>query len=144
MRNPAQDIQNTVSLLLTGIFYEGQPVEIYDQLAADDAGFYRIILLDVTGGGPRYSKCGFGGDWTQQIKISKSWPTGARVKKEGLNYIADEILQRLVPGNSALDIGPGFSIWKVEGNVLGDQSYSDGAKTYIDKNIRIDYSLIQL
>jgi len=144
MRNPAQDIQNAVAIALSGITYEGQPVEIYDQLAADDAGFYRIVLLDVTGGGERFSKCGFGGDWSQIIKVSKAWPNGARVKKEGLNFIADEILQRLVSDSGGIDIGPSFNVWKVTGTISGDQSYGDGVKNYIDKNIRIDYSLTQL
>lgn len=144
MRNPAQDIQNAVALALDGIVYEGQPVNVYDQMAADTADFYRIILLDITGGGARFSKCGFGGDWSQVIKVSKAWSIGSRVKKIGLNAITDEILQRLVPDNSNLDIGPYFSIWKIEGNVVGDLSYDDGAKIYIDKNIRINYSLTQL
>lgn len=143
MRNPGRDIQDAVAITLAGITWDGEPVAIFDELAANDATFPRIILLEITGGGARDSKCGFGGDWSQLIKVSMAWPSTSRVKKNILYSITDDILQRLVPENSELNVGPDFNIWKIDGLVMSDQNYTDGAKNYIDKNIRITYSLTE-
>jgi|SRR5882724_3374118 len=143
MRNPSYDIRIAAANILSGITWNSQLVEIFDELAADEGGFPRIVLLEVTGGGPRDSKCGFGGDWNQLIKITMAWPSTSRATKNVVDLITDEIFQRLVPGDSQMNIGPDFSIWKIEGLDLGNQNYSDGAKNYVDKNIRITYSLTE-
>lgn len=142
MNDPSYNIQTAVFSALSGITWEGQEILVYDEMAAPDAIFPRILLLDVTGGGARDSKCSFGGEWTQTIKVSNSFP--GRVTKKGISAICNEILNRLVPLHGPwLDIGAPFNIWFVEGNSLPSQSYTDGIRQYIDKNIRITYYLTE-
>jgi hypothetical protein len=142
MINPGYDIQIAAWEALQGIEWNGQPVPIFDEIVEDGAGFPRIVLLEVAGGGDRFTKCGFGADWSQLIKVTMAWPVTSRVNKQAINDIADQILQRLVPNDGNLVV-PGIAIWKTFGNVLNDANYGDGAMNYIDKNIRITYSLTE-
>jgi hypothetical protein len=142
MIDPSYDIRVAVAELLSDITSSGVPVPVFDEIVSADAGFPRIVLLDNSGGGPRASKCGFGGDWSQVIKISTSF-TG-RVSKNVVELLSTEVLQRLVPASGQfINIGPDFNVWKVDGAIIGTQSYTDGVQQYIDRNIRITYSLTQ-
>jgi hypothetical protein len=143
MKDPSYSIRVAVANVLDGITWSGTPVPIYDDMAADDAPAIRIILQEINGGGPPSSKCGFGGDWSHVIKITHIFPGTSRIKKDALDYIGNEILTRLVPFYSSLDIGMDFVIWKVQGSVIGNQSYEDGANKYVDKNLRIIYSITE-
>jgi hypothetical protein len=142
MIDPSYNIRVAVADLLSDITSAGEPVPVFDEIVSAVAGFPRIVLLDVSGGGARASKCGFGGDWSQVIKVSTSF-TG-RVSKNVVEQLCTEVLQRLVPlSGSFIDIGPDFNVWKVEGVIIGTQNYTDGIRQYIDRNIRITYSLTQ-
>lgn len=142
MIDPSYNIRVAVADLLSDITNSGEPVSIFDEIVSADAAFPRIVLLDVSGGGARFSKCGFGNDWSQIIKVSSSF-TG-RVTKNIIEQISTDILQRLVPvSGDFIDIGPDFNVWKVEGAIVGTQSYTDGIRQYIDRNIRITYSITQ-
>jgi hypothetical protein len=142
MIDPSYNIRVAVAELLADITSDGEPVPIFDEIVSASAGFPRIVLLDVSGGGARFSKCGFGADWSQVIKISTSF-TG-RVSKNIVEQICTEVLQRLVPvSGQFIDIGADFNVWKVDGAIVGTQSYTDGIRQYIDRNIRITYSLTQ-
>lgn len=142
MIDPSFNIRSAVATALSGITWNGQEVVIYDEMAAPDATFPRILLLDVTGGGARFSKCGFGADWSQVIKVSTAF--SGRVTKNPLEYISNEILSRLVPkSGDFIDIGPDFNVWDVTATLSASQSYTDGIKQYIDKNIRITYSITE-
>lgn len=142
MIDPSYNIRVAVADLLSDITSYGEPVPVFDEIVSAEAGFPRIVLLDISGGGPRVSKCGFGGDYSQVIKVSTSF-TG-RVSKNIVEQLCTEVLQRLVPttGNF-IDIGPDFNVWKVDGSLIGTQNYTDGVRQYIDRNIRITYSLTQ-
>lgn len=144
MKDPSYSIRVAVATALNGILWDGQPVPIYDEMP-DDAveNTVRILLQEISGGGERFSKCGHGGDWSQVIKVTHIFPGTARVKKDAIEYISDQILQRLSPDDNYLDISPDFSIWKTYGNIVGNQSYEDGVKKYIDRNLRITYSLVE-
>lgn len=142
MRDPSYNIRVAVADLLTGIQYNGTTVFVFDEIVAPDAGFPRIVLLDVSGGGARLTKCGFGADWSQVIKVCSSF-TG-RVTKNMIDIISNEVLSRLVPfTGDFIDIGPDFHVWNVEASVIGVQNYTDGSKQFIDKNLRITYSLTE-
>lgn len=142
MIDPSYNIRVAVADLLADITSAGQPVLVFDEIVSAEAGFPRIVLLDVSGGGARFSKCGFGADWSQIIKVSTSF-TG-RVSKNVVELLCTEVLQRLVPSaGSFIDIGPDFNVWKVDGAIVSTQSYTDGIRQYIDRNIRITYSLTQ-
>lgn len=142
MKYPGTAIREAVYNLISAITSEGKVVKVYDEITAPDAGFPRILLQDVSGGGPRDSKCGFGGDWTQTIKVTTAFKN--RVTKNIGEDVANEILELLVPrSGDFLSIGPDFNIWKVEGALTGTVSYSDGVRTYVDNNIRITYSLTE-
>lgn len=142
MIDPSYSIRVAVADLLADIISAGQPVPIFDEIVSAAAGFPRIVLLDVSGGGARFSKCGFGGDWSQIIKISTSF-TG-RVSKNIVELLSTEVLQRLVPvSGDFINIGSDFNVWKVEGAIVSTQGYTDGIAQYIDRNIRITYSLTQ-
>lgn len=142
MNDPSYDIRVAVAGLLSDIIYNASPVPVFDEIVSADAGFPRIVLLDVSGGGARFTKCGFGANWSQIIKVSTSF-TG-RVSKNAVELISKEILERLVPlSGDFIDIGPDFNVWKVDGAIVSTQTYQDGIRQYIDKNIRITYSLTQ-
>lgn len=142
MINPGTNIRVAVAELLSGLVYDGRPVLVFDEIVGAEAGFPRIVLMDVSGGGARFSKCGFGGDWRQSIKVSTTF--NGRVSKNIAEDISNQILQTLVPHTGPfIDIGPDFNVWKVEGDILGTQSYQDAIRQYIDINIRITYSLTQ-
>lgn len=144
MRDPSLQLRTQIATRLSDIYLEiGQPpVGVYDELAQDNAIYPRIILLDCIGGDSDNSKCGWGGDWAQTIKISDSFYGGA--SKNKIDGLSDIILQRLVVTDpfSMLPL-PDFSIWNVQGNVIFTQRYSDGTRKYIDKNIRITFSLTE-
>lgn len=142
MKYPGTNIRVAVYDLIKNILVGGVPVPVYDEQTAPDAGFPRIVLLSVAGGGSRNSKCGFGGDWSQNIKVTTAYR--GRVTKNEAEGIANEILDILVPASSDfIDIGPDFSVWKVEGNVLNSAGYSDNVRTFIDVDLRITYSLTE-
>lgn len=142
MIDPSFSIRAAVAGALSGIMWNGQEVAIYDEMAAPDAVFPRIILLDVSGGGPRFSKCGFGGDYSQVIKVSTSF--AGRVTKNPLESICNEILTRLVPATGPyIDLGADLNLWDITATLSASQSYTDGIRQYIDKNIRITYSITE-
>lgn len=143
MRSPAYDIRVAVADTLEGITYEGSPVNVYDELADPDGLYPRIILLDVSGpslnGG---TKCGFGGEYSQVIKVTDSFTGGAT--KTRVEQLVNEILERLVPFNGPyINLEPNFKVWNVEGAEQPSQSYTSGKRQYVDKNIRITYSLTE-
>lgn len=143
MKDPSENIRVAVANALSGLTINGQPVAVYDELAEDTATYPRVILLDVSGTNNDDSKCGFGGDWSQTIKISDAFTGG--VTKNRIDQLSNDILEILVttiPG-SIIDLQPDFTVWNVSGNVIGNQRYADGTRKYIDKNIRITYSLTQ-
>lgn len=145
MKDPSYTIRVAVATALTGITWDGQPVPVYDEMPDDAAeNTVRILLQEVSGGGERFSKCGYGGDWSQVIKVTHIFPGTSRVKKDAVEYISDQILQRLSPDTEYLQLSPDFAIWKTYGNVIGNQSYEDGVKKYIDRNLRITYSLVEI
>lgn len=144
MRDPSLQLKEAVALGLSDIFLEiGQPaVGVYDELAPDNSIYPRIILLDCIGGDSDNSKCGWGGDWTQTIKISDSFYGG--VTRNTIDGLSDIIFQRLVQTDPALMISlPSFSVWNIQANVVFTQRYSDTNRKYIDKNIRITFSLTE-
>lgn len=134
MKDPSYNIRVAVAQLLSAIEYNGQEVFVFDEIVSLDAGYPRIVLLDVSSGGGRLTKCGFGADWSQVIKVCSSF-TG-RVSKNMIDIISSEVLDRLVPfTGDFLDVGPEFHIWNVNAAVIGLQTYSDGIRQYVDKNI---------
>lgn len=144
MRNPAYDIRVASFDALDGsITYNGEIVPVYDTNSEDVAGFPRIILQGITGGGPRMSKCGFGSNWFQSIKISSMFKGG--LTQNEVDIISDELLQILCPvSRPFLDLSPNFNVWQVESQVLNIQNYTDGASKYIDLDIQITYSLTEI
>lgn len=143
MKYPATAIRVAVYDAIKNIDFNGSVVPVFDDMASPEAGFPRIILLDVSGGGARNSKCGFGNDWSQSIKVTTSF-TG-RVTKNVGELISNEIFEILVPaGGPFIDLSPDFSVWKVEGTMLNVSRYSDGIRSYVDNNIRITYSLTEI
>ncbi len=143
MKYPGSNIRIGIYDAISNITYDSVPVLVYDDQAAPDAVFPRVILLDVTGGGPRNSKCGFGGDWSITIKVTTSFV--GRVTKNIGDDISNQILDILVPATGTfIDLSPEFSVWKVEGSVLNVSRYSDGTRTYVDHNLRITYSLTEI
>ena len=143
MRDPSYNIRVAVADALAGITIDGSPVPIFDSLAQDDATFPRVILLDTIGSDNDNTKCGWGGDWSQTIKISDQFFGG--VTKNRVDNISNQIFEALVNTDPALiiDLSPEFSVWNTSGNVIGNQQYQDGAVKYIDKNIRITFSLTE-
>lgn len=143
MKDPSTAIRIAVTAALSGILYDNKEVPIYDDMAPAFSSFPRIILQDVTGGGDRDSKCGFGGDWSQVIKVSTSF--AGRVSKNPVEFISNEITQRLAPATGPfIDLSPEFSVWNTQARVNSTPSYSDGSLTYIDRNITITYSLTEI
>lgn len=144
MRDPSLQLRTAIWQAISDIHMEiGQPaVGVYDELAQDNATYPRIILLDCIGGDNDNSKCGFGGDWSQTIKISDSFTGGA--SKNTIDGLSDIIMQRLVVTDplGILPL-PDFDIWNVQGSVVFTQRYSDGTRKYIDKNLRITFSLTE-
>lgn len=142
MRDASFSIQAAVFAALSGIIVDGEVVPVYDEMAAPNATFPRILLLDISSSGGRIDKCTFGSDWSQVIKVSTSFP--GRVTKKQLSEISDEILSRLVPFRKPfLDIGPDFNVYNVDASIEPSQSYTDGVRQYIDKNLRITYSITE-
>lgn len=143
MRNPAYSIREASYNALEGVItYEGNAVPVYDTQTDDSAVFPRIILQGITGGGDAFSKCGFGGDWFQSIKISAAFK--GRVTQNVVDQISDDVLQVLAPHKGPyLNISPEFNIWKTFAQVLNVQNYTDGAVKYIDLNLQITYSLTE-
>lgn len=144
MRDPSLQLRTAIWSRISDIYLEiGKPaVGVYDELAQDDAIYPRIILLDCIGGDSDNSKCGWGGDWSQTIKISDAFTGGA--SKNTIDGLSDIIINRLVatdPGQML--VLPDFSIWNVQGNVVFTQRYSDATRKYIDKNLRITFSLTE-
>lgn len=145
MRDPSYDIREAIAITLAGITVgpDFTPVIVYDDIADDNAVYPRIILLDCIGGDTDNSKCGWGGDWFQTIKISDAMTGG--VTKNRVDNIADEIFQRLVQTDPTLIISlADFHIWNVQGNAINTQRYGDQTRKYIDKNIRINFSLTEI
>jgi len=143
MRNPAYDIQDKSYTALAGnLLVDSQNIEVFDEFTDDNAVFPRVILEGITGGGPVFTKCGFGGDWFQNIKVSDRFQ--GRVTKNRVNKIADQILQILAPKDGPfIDVAPDFTVWKAYGNILNTLSYDDGVNKYIDINIQITYSITE-
>jgi len=136
MNSPSYDIRIQSYLALESISYNGKAVKVFDEFADSYANFPRIMLLDVTQTLSVDSKCGFAGDWAQTIKITDSI-TAARSKNR-IELITKDILQRLVPFKGPyIDLSPYFIVWNVLANEQSSQSYTDGVRQYIDKNIRI-------
>lgn len=144
MRSPAELIRSASFLAVSnGIgFVAGVDVIVYDAFALDNAVFPRVILQGITGGGPKFSKCGFGGDWFQSIKISSAFRMGGTT-----NYnetIVDNILEVLCPPNGPyLNLGEPFHIWNAYGQILNTLTYDDGVVKYIDTDIQITYSITE-
>lgn len=142
MRDPSYQIRVAIEAVLAGLTIDSVPVQIYDELAQDNATYPRVILLDCIGGDNDNSKCGWGGDWTQTIKISDAFTGG--VSKNRVDLLSDEILNRLVQTDPDSIVAlTDFDIWNTQGNVIFTQRYSDGTRKYIDKNIRITFSLTE-
>lgn len=142
MRDPSYQIRVAIADILADLTISAVPVIVYDELSQDDANYPRIILLDCIGGDNDNSKCGWGGDWTQTIKVSDAFTGG--VTKNRVDQLTDEIFQRLVQTEPALIMAlPDFDIWNTQGNVVFTQRYSDATRKYIDKNIRITFSLTE-
>lgn len=142
MRDPSLQIRVAIEAALAGLTIDSLPVSIYDELAQDNATYPRVILLDCIGGDNDNSKCGWGGDWTQTIKVSDAFTGG--VTKNRVDGLTDEIFQRLVQTDPTLIMSlPDFDIWNTQGNVAFTQRYSDATRKYIDKNIRITFSLTE-
>lgn len=144
MKDPSLQLRVAIWGAISDIYLEiGQPaVGVYDELAQDNATYPRIILLDCIGGDNDNSKCGWGGDWAQTIKISDSFTGGA--SKNTIDGLSDIIFQRLVRTNPLDMIAlPDYEIWNIQGNVVFTQRYSDATRKYIDKNIRITFSLTE-
>lgn len=143
MKDPALNIRTAVAEALAGLTVDGRPVVVYDDLAEDTATFPRVILMDVIGSDNDNSKCGWGGDWSQTIKISDRFTGG--VSKNRIDDISNQIMEILVQTapSAIIDLSPDFSVWNVSGNVVGNQRYQDGVTKYVDKNIRITFSLTE-
>lgn len=143
MKDPGYNIRVAVAQALSGLSVDGRPVDVYDELAEDNATFPRVILLDVIGSDNDNSKCGWGGDWSQTIKISDRFAGG--VTKNRVDDISNQIMEILVQTapSAVIDLSPDFSVWNTSGNVIGTQRYEDGVTKYIDKNIRITFSLTE-
>ena len=142
MRDAGYDIQYAVAAALSGITYNGAPVGVFDQQAPIGAEFPRILLGSISGGGPRQSKCHFGGTWTQQIKVTAYFRKD--VTKNIIYNISDQIMAILVPHKGPyIYIGDNFTVYRVDGNLQGDVRYSNGTGTFIDRNISITYYITE-
>jgi len=143
MKDPSYNIRVAEAELLAGILWAGNQVPVYDEMAPDTAPDIRIIFQEINGGGAPSTKCGFGGDWSRVIKVTQIFPGTARVNKDAVDHISSEILTRLVPLYPTMDLGPEFTLWRAQGFIIGNQTYEDGSNKYIDKNIRITYSITE-
>lgn len=146
MKNPSYAIRVAVANALSGITYDGVSVKVYDQMAASGATYPRIILENSSASafGSRLTKCQFGNDWSQTIRVSAYFPGAGRVNSEVVESIADDILQILNPlSGPFLDLSPAFSVWNTNGAVLNTSVFSDSVGQYVDTTIRITYSLTE-
>lgn len=144
MRDPSLDLRVAVESVLSTITYAGNPVPIFDMLTDDMSNFPRIIMGQISAVGARESKCGFGSQWSQNIKISTAFPGSGRVTQNIVDEISNSILEALVPFSSPfINIGPDWQVWNVEANIPGSLTYEDKARKYIDKNIIILYTITE-
>lgn len=141
MRNAAYEIRVSSFVGLLGKL--PSDVLVYDTFAIPTAAFPRVVLQQVTGGGQRLTKCGFGADWFQSIKVSNKFKASAGATQNENDRIVDAIFKALVPMNGPYITMENFHCWQAIGQVLNVLNYTDGADNYIDTDIQITYSLTQ-
>lgn len=118
--------------------------EVWDGQAPPKSAFPRIILGSINGpsGNTRFSKCGFGGIWTQRIKVSMFYQ--ADTTKNLVDDISNQVLSLLCPLSPPfLVLGLPFVVWNVDAVPGPHQEYTDGIGNYVDRDIIINYSITQ-
>lgn len=142
MKHPGYAIREAVTTALMPLVDAGYSVGIFDEATTPNAGFPRIVMLGLNGGGPRLSKCGFGGSWSQLIKVTDSTTGG--LSKNKAEQLASMVMEILVPQlGPFIDLSPDFNVWKVEATAAGVTSYADAQRKYIDININVNYFLTE-
>lgn len=140
MRNAAGELRVASVEVLNTV---GLPhnAKAYDTFASKDAVFPRVIIESITGGGPAFSKCGWGGDWFVNMKVSDRFR--GDVSRNVIDSIVNEIFVSLCPKGGPFINMLNFTVWSAEGTVLSTLSYYDNVDKYIDTNIQIRYRITQ-
>jgi len=157
MKDPAEALRiATVNALQAGnisytIVVGGTPVTyadvpIFDEFTEDNTSFPRIIIQDAQVGPQQGSKIGFRANCTQVIKVTMAFPGSGGVTKNITDNISSQIMQLLVPSPQGpfMDLGPDFKIMLAVVAGAVNQSYQDAERKYIDRNVRITYTIEQL
>jgi len=149
MRDASKDIRVFSALALSNInvtddLGNAYNVPVYDGKAPTGAPFPRIILGGISSpsGNVRFSKCAFGGVWSQTIKASMFYQ--GDVTKNLVDDISNEISVLLCPLLPPyISLSPDFNVFKVDVVMGPHLEYTDEIGNYIDKNITINYSITQ-
>lgn len=136
-------LQTAIYDALAGqISYNAAPVDIFDEIAALGAGFPRVIIQAISNGPQEGSKDSFRSECSVLLKVSTAFFQD--VTKTINDSIANQIASILIPSPKGPFLNvEGFSVLLVQLAGTSSQSYQDQFQKYLDKNIRIQFTLEQ-
>jgi hypothetical protein len=110
-RDCAYDLRKAYFQALSGITYNSQAVNVYDEIVPNGAVYPCIVLSDQLSRGLR-SKDSFQRDTTIEVNIIQKYTSDEGGKKE-VNDIANLIIARIITSNNTYGISQYLSTWQV-------------------------------
>jgi hypothetical protein len=110
-RDCAYDLRKAYFQALSGITYNSQAVNVYDEIVPNGAVYPCIVLSDQLSRGLR-SKDSFQRDTTIEVNIIQKYTSDEGGKKE-VNDISNLIIARIITSNNTYGISQYLSTWQV-------------------------------
>ena len=110
-RDCAYDLRKAYFQALSGITYNSQAVNVYDEIVPSGAAYPVIVLGDQLSRGLR-SKDSFQRDTTIEINVIQKYTSDEGGKKE-VNDIANLIIARIITSNNTYGFSQYLTSWQV-------------------------------
>ena len=110
-RDCAYDLRKAYFQALSGITYNSQAVNVYDEIVPNGALYPCIVLSDQLSRGLR-SKDSFQRDTTIEVNVIQKYTSDEGGKKE-VNDIANLIIARIITSNNTFGFSQYLTTWQV-------------------------------
>jgi hypothetical protein len=110
-RDCAYDLRKAYFQALSGITYNSQAVNVYDEIVPNGALYPCIVLSDQLSRGLR-SKDSFQRDTTIEVNVIQKYTSDEGGKKE-VNDIANLIIARIITSNNTYGFSQYLTTWQV-------------------------------